>query len=79
MPHLLPMLTQYVVYLSWRESKGFHFFKISILSCQTCVNSLVGLQVGALGVDLVAAREVTMVRSPLFQLRVVSPSETIGF
>jgi len=39
-----------------------------------CVNSLVGLQVGALGVDLVAAREVTMVCSPLFQLRVVSPS-----
>jgi len=39
-----------------------------------CVNSLVGLKVGALGVDLVAARKVAMVRSPLFQLGIVSPS-----
>ena len=42
------------------------------------MNSLVGLEVGALGVDLVAAGKVAMVRSPLFQLGVVSPSETIS-
>ena len=42
------------------------------------MNSLVGLKVGALGVDLVAARKVAMVRSPLFQLGVVSPSEKIS-
>ena len=35
----------------------------------------VGLEVGALGVDFVTAREVTMVCSPLFQLGVVSPSD----
>jgi len=39
-----------------------------------CVNSLVGLEVGALGVDLVAARKVAMVGSSFFQLGVVSPS-----
>ena len=43
------------------------------------MNSLVGLEMGALGVDLVTACKVTMVCSPLFQLRVVSPSETIRF
>ena len=43
------------------------------------MNSLVGFKVGALGVDLVTARKVAMMCSPLFQLGVVSPSETIGF
>ena len=42
------------------------------------MNSLVGFKVGALGVDLVTARKVAMMCSPLFQLGVVSPSETIG-
>ena len=42
------------------------------------MNSLVGLEVGALGVDLVAARKVAMVGSSFFQLGVVSPSEKIS-
>ena len=37
------------------------------------------LEVGALRVHLVTTCKVAMVRSSLFQLRVVSPSETISF
>jgi len=39
----------------------------------SCVNSLMSLEVGALRVHLVATCKVAMVRSSLFQLRVVSP------